>query len=328
MENSNNYNAAVKYISKSLRAYLENVPEAVKEETYEIRLRSCRPVSLYGSYGTYFIGNGGDVQLHSFDSLISTCTDVKDSFNRICSYSIHSFQRFINNGYIPMENGNRAGVCGTAVCDKDDISSVKDISSINIRISREKKGCADNLLKKYQSLTGSIIIAGPPSSGKTTIIRDLARQLSNAQSGKYYKVAVIDERREISGISDGIITNDIGVTSDILDSYPKADAIDIAVRTLSPEIIICDEISTDKEIEAIRKGINCGVRFVVTVHAGSQQELYTRKQIEELLMTYSFSKLFLLGTGSQIGEITDEFDSGELLNEISLRRIGCSNYCR
>lgn len=326
MSGAQNFNSAAKFVSTVIREKLLNIPETIKKQTYEIRLRSMKPLSLVGAYGTLFLNIDASLSGITENAIIITSEDIKDTFNRICAYSIHTFQRFVNNGYIPMENGNRAGVCGTAVCENGMITNVKDISSINLRIAREIKGCADEILNFFPGEISSFIIAGAPSSGKTTIIRDIARQLSSGRNGKYVRTALIDERREISGIINGYASSDVGICTDILDSYPKSEAIDIAVRTLSPQLIICDEISSVKEVEAIKRGINCGVKFIVTVHAGSEEELFLRTQIEELLMTYTFEKVFLLGTGENIGRVMKETDSREILNEISLRRIGCNNY--
>lgn len=326
MEGTEKFNGAIRFVAKRLKKQLETVSDEVKQNTYEIRLRSERPLSLSGAYGTYFLSENGEISETADNALIVTADEIRDTFNRICSYSIYTFQRCINSGYIPMENGNRAGVCGTAVCENGVVTSVRDITSVNIRIARQVKGCGDEILNYLDGSDESIIIAGPPSSGKTTIIRDIVRQISSGRNGRYVKTAVIDERREISGIMNGIITNDIGLTSDVLDSYPKSEAIDIAVRTLSPETIVCDEIATQSELFAIKTGINCGVRFIVTVHAGSEEELFSRKQIEELLSTYSFKKLFLLQNGKNIGKVKKVYDTGEILHEISLRRIGCGGH--
>ena len=319
MNEIKNFNSAVKYISNKYRDMFLSLDDEFKINTYEIRFRSDRPVSFIGAYGTKFLSADGNICKCPDNPLKFSYEDIKDTFNRICAYSVYAFQKCINRGYIPMENGNRAGVCGTAVCEKDNIISVKDITSINVRISKEIKGLADELLMSANPEQESFIIAGPPSSGKTTLIRDIARQISSGKNEKYIKTAIIDERREISGISNGIITNDVGFSSDVLDSYPKSDAIDIAVRTLSPEVIICDEVATDYEIAAIRNGVNCGVNFIVSVHVAGEEDIYIRKQIRELLMTYSFKKLFLLGTGENIGKIIKEYNSEEIINEIRHR---------
>ena len=324
MRNIQNFDSAIKNIVDRIRNNLEILPESIKASTYEIRLRANRPVCLVGEYGTAFSTEDGKISIDNINKscITASVSDVKDTFNRICSYSIHTFQRSINNGYVPMSGGCRAGICGTAVCENGKIINVKDISGINIRIAKQILGCCKEILDIFDG--ESLIIAGAPNSGKTTVLRDLIRCLANGETGKFYKVSVIDERKEIASVIDGIAMNDIGYTSDVLDAYPKNQAIDIAVRTLSPEIIACDEVMTDDEIRAIKSGVNCGSKFIVTVHADSEEEIISRKQIEELLGTYSFSKLILLDSRN-IGKIKKVYEVGELNYEISLRRIGCNN---
>lgn len=317
-----NFDSAASSVSPRLREILIGLSDEIKNTTYEIRLRSGKPLNLIGKYGTVFIfENSTCTSKPSSNCIKVSSEEVRDTFNRVCSYSIHTFQRSINSGYIPMKNGNRAGICGTAVCDNGIITNVKDISSLNLRISREVIGCADEIVSLLKSCKKGIIIAGSPNSGKTTVLRDLIRQSASGKLGKFYKVCAIDERREISAVCDGIITNDIGITCDVLDSYPMAQAIDTAVRTLSPDIIACDEISSEDEISAIVKGVNCGVKFILTLHAGGYEELLSRKQAERILETGAFGKVVLLGSGESIGKIRQVYDSGELINEIYLHRI-------
>ncbi len=318
-----NFDTAILSISPRVRNILFSLSDEIKSTTYEIRMRSEKPLTLIGKYGTVFIFENATCTSKYTETCIKTSSEeIKDTFNRICSYSIHTFQRNINSGYIPMQNGNRAGVCGTAVCDGENVTNVKDISSLNLRISKEIKGCADEIADLLKKDEKGIIIAGAPNSGKTTVLRDLIRQAASGVLGKYYKVSAIDNRREISAVCDGIITNDLGITCDVLDSYPTAKAIDISVRTLSPEIIACDEISTEDEVKAIKHAVNCGVKFILTLHAGSYDELLKRKQLEELLKTHSFGKVVLLGTGESIGKVKSVYDSKELINEIYLHRVG------
>ncbi len=319
---SENFDSAAYSVSPRLRNILIKLSDEIKNTTYEIRMRSGKPLNLIGKYGTVFIFEDSTCS-GKYDSkcVKVSSEEIRDTFNRICSYSIHTFQRSINSGYIPMKNGNRAGICGTAVCENGAITNVKDISSINLRISREVFGCADEIIGLIEESDKGIIIVGPPSCGKTTVLRDLIRQTASGKLGKYYKVCAIDERREISAVNGGIITNDIGITCDVLDAYPMAQAIDISVRTLSPDIIACDEISSYEETQAILRGVNSGVRFILTLHAGDYSELILKKQFEQLLETRAFGKVVLLGTGESIGKIRQVYDAGEMINEIYLHRL-------
>ncbi len=309
------FSQAISIISPELKMKLSQLPQKDKKEIFDIRLRISKPVILIKKNEKVYLQNNSTCSnQRTGEEYICTEQIINDTFNRLCCFSVHSHLSQLIKGYVTISGGHRAAVTGTAVYGVNgEIISIKNISSISIRIAREVIGCSDNLFstlfKKGQAQ--SIIIAGPPCSGKTTILRDMARRLSE----KLFTVCVIDERQEIAAMNNGLATMDLGPNSDILDNFAKKDATDIAVRTLSPEIIVIDEVSTNEEINAIKSAVNSGVKFIVTVHASDFNEIVNRQQIVSLINTYSFSKLVLL---KKHGEY-EIYDTRDLHDEIIRR---------
>lgn len=203
--------------------------------------------------------------------------DIADCFAELCRYSVHSYSREIAEGFITLDGGHRVGLCGTAVMSGGAVVSVKDISSLNIRIAREVRGCAEELYGRF--FAGglcSLLLAGRPMSGKTTVLRDLSRML-----GEKYRVALIDSRNELSASVRGLPTLDVGENTDVLCGYTKSAGIMTALRSLSPDVIICDEIGDD--FDAVEQCLFCGVKVIAAAHAGSLSELSRRRGTDRLL---------------------------------------------
>lgn len=321
MDNLIKFEQAVSVLSSKIRAILLNLPESVKIKTQEIRLRSNKPIIIIGTYGCRFLSSTGRASyICSQNSKVITANELAETFNRICEYSVHSYQDSIINGYITIDGGHRAGICGTGVCCDEKISSLRDVSSINLRIAGEHIGAADEIIcKLFSNSLKSIIIAGAPSTGKTTILRDLSRQLAGGCAGDYFKTVIVDERREIAATKNGIPQNDIGVNCDVLDMFPKNVGILTALRSMSPDIIICDEVGSIADASAIDSGINSGVKFAASVHASTFEELQNRPQISKLLDSGAFDNVVLLKSCQTPGIISKIYEVGEIQNEI------CSN---
>lgn len=301
------FDSAAQGLCGSLRTILFQIPESVKEKAQEIRLRANRPVAVYTGKETYFVKEQGRLTQRFDRTLpIVSSQEILDSFHHCCSYSVYSHQHEIRQGFVTMAGGHRVGVCGTAVYEENRVSGIRDISSLNIRIAREVYGAADELLGELDKEISGLLIAGPPSSGKTTILRDLARQLSI--KGK--KVVVIDERGELGGAFQGICQNDLGL-SDVLTGFPKGEGILQAVRCLSPEIIICDEAGSRQEAAAIEEGLNAGVGLITTLHAGSLEEIYRRSQGIQLLQSGAFYRIVLLEGRSAPGTVQGIYEVGD-----------------
>lgn len=272
---------------------------------FEIRLRRDKPVILCFTGGcAYLSSNGVPTACKSNDNVIMHSVDFDNFFMKLCGYSLYSNTDSLKKGYLTLANGSRVGVCMSAVTENGSIISVKDAVSLNIRIPREIKHCADSLCRTlFTDGLRSVIVFSGVSGGKTTLLRDIARNLSE----QMYKVAVIDERNEIAAKRETEITADVGDNTDVLTSFPKVQGIEAAVRTLSPDVIILDEVANADEARSIASAFSCGVRFILSVHASTIAELKIKTAVKSLLKMNEFSNAVMIDGGFKykIFDITD-----------------------
>jgi stage III sporulation protein AA len=289
MENEKNFNNVLYALPDRLIPFLQKLSDCVKSNASEIRLRAGLPLALTVKGETVFVRQSGQTQFFiSNDALKVTKSDLEECFKKLCNNSVYAHENELKNGYITMKNGCRAGICGNL----SDEGFLTDISSVNIRIAREILGCANEIIKNYTC--GGLLIAGPPCSGKTTVLRDLVRQLALGNTGRIKKVAVIDSRHEISGSSGGISLNDLGPATDVLICENKAIGIEIALRTMFPDVIAFDEICTVAELKSVSDSFCSGVDIITTAHIGSIEELTQRNVTYSLLKSGAISFIALL----------------------------------
>ena len=312
------FREAIKVLPERLHVLLNEINPDIARDIQEIRIRAHKPLVLVVKGASTFITYNGRISfLLPQNAVAIKSEEVEQIFNNACGYSVHSHLKTISKGFVTLNGGHRVGIAGEAILENGKIVGVKNISSLNIRIAREHIAVADEIIKYiYTGSLKSIIIAGPPLSGKTTMLRDIARQLSGPDLSRYYKTVIVDERNEISASILGCIPNDLGINTDVLSGYPKSDGILCALRSLSPDIILCDEVGTLKEVMAIEEGINSGVRFVVSVHASDKKELLTRPQSKKLILSGAFDNVVLLKSGDEPCSIKDIFESRALEDEI------------
>ena len=286
----------VSALVKKYKALLDSVPDDIKNQAFDIRLKSGQPLAICAKSGIYYIKDIGRVSKNAeSDIIICSESDIKEVFLHICAHSVFSHENEIKNGFVSVNSSYRAGICGTAVTEDGKITNVKDISSIVLRIPREIRGCANKLFGKNINFTKGILIVGEPSSGKTTFLRDLTASLSWGRYTSPKRIAVLDERGEIEG------SFNLGPMADILNGYPKQEGFNCAIRMLSPEIIVCDELS-DMDLEIVSKSVFSGVGIIATVHS-TQMDFLKRPLCKKLVESGAFETIAFLRSRGYPSEI-------------------------
>lgn len=273
---------------------VEALGEYLKDNALqEIRLKIEKPIIITSSKGEVVL------------SYILGREDIKYILQRISNYSLYAYEEEIRQGFITIRGGHRVGLAGECVMDNGKVKTIRNISSLNIRICREILGCSKKVMKyivEDKKVLNTLIIS-PPKCGKTTILRDIARNLSDG--GK--KISIIDERSEIAASYLGVPQMKVGIRTDVLDNCLKSEGLIMAIRSLSPEIIICDEIGTLKDIEALIMAFNSGVNIVVTLHGESLNDLTNRSVFKELLENNVVERVILLGNREGVGTVENVY---------------------
>lgn len=311
------------YLPPPLRDVVIQVPERIQAMTQEIRLRAGAPVILSTPAGELLVTRSGQVSEWLSDgALLCDYAQLEECFERLCEYSVHTHQQEIRQGYISTRSGCRAGIAGTVVTEGGRIVTMRQITSVCIRIARRHDGCSAALAAELiggDGLPRSALLAGEPSSGKTSLLRDLARQFSGGRLGRRYRTVVVDERGELS--AEGGLAG-----CDVLLHCPKGEGILQAVRCLAPDVVLFDEIGTMEEVQAVMAGLNAGVAAIATAHCRDILSLLRRPPVRTALEGGAFSCVVLLegrrspGVWRQIVETEELYGQGT--GAIADRRVG------
>ncbi len=295
------FDRVLRYLPTILSSCLSKMPQPLKNSVVELRLRLNKPIMVVTVLDMSYITLEGTITQCINNALIIDDALMRETILSITGRALHSKQTELANGYITMPGGNRVGVAGTAIIENDKIVGIKNISSLNIRIAKNTKlPDIESLRKIINNEMFSLLIIGAPRTGKTTLLKSIASQLSC--DGR--QVTVIDTRCEIAPN-----VGDFHSGCDILSAFPRAEGIINAVKSLAPDVIICDEIGSIADATAVEAAINSGVNLVVTAHASNLIGARKRPGLSRLFEMEAFSDIAIL-QGSKTPGIIKEVLNG------------------
>lgn len=282
----------IKYFPNQIYNLIKNTIEQdskIEKELEEIRIRAQRPILLKTRQADLII-----------DYLVTT-SEILQIIERLCENSIYAYKNQICEGFLTIKGGHRIGITGTAVVEQEKIINLKYITSLNIRIAREIKNCSNDILtqiidKENNSIFNTIIVA-PPGKGKTTMLRDIIRNISNGIPSMNFKgmtCGLVDERGEIAAMYKGIPQNEIGIRTDVIENISKEKGMKMLIRSMAPEVIACDEIGSKEDIQAIQQAMTAGIKGIFTIHGKNMQDLKRNIGINDLIENKQIEKIIFL----------------------------------
>lgn len=311
-------------LAPPIRNLLEKMARDVWVEVEEVRLRQNRPLMLVLARGDCFVDHRGIPISSATGAYIVTGDDMKRTLQLMSSSSIYSLEEELRQGFLTLQGGHRVGLTGKVVLEQGRVRFLKHITGLNLRIARELPGVADKAIPylldgKRNSIYHSLIVS-PPQGGKTTILRDLIRQISWGIPTRGFpglKVGVVDERSEIGGCCAGVPQVDLGPRTDILDGCPKAEGMMMLIRSMSPQVIAADELGRKEDVEAIEEALHVGAKLLTTAHGYSLESLKRRPILSHILARGIFERILFLGFSLGVGTLEAVIDGETHLSLLS-----------
>lgn len=265
------------YLSEKVRRYLYNVNLS---DAYEIHMAPDMPLCIYFTDGRWCVTRKGVLTRSLSDAVRVTKEDISRTLELITGASVYSVKDEMAQGYITVAGGHRIGITGSAVIRGGRVSFIKDVSALCFRLAGESIGASDKVIDYITDGTSvkNTIFISPPGAGKTTILRDTARRLSDMG----FRISIVDERHEIAAMSFGKSAFDLGISCDVLTGVNKAEGMMMMLRSMSPEVIITDELGTAEDFKAVKRLMNCGVSVIASAHGTSSTSLANRYEGGEI----------------------------------------------
>ncbi len=271
-----------------------------KYNVEEIRLIAGKPVTLFTDGKSRYVSAMGDITSSAGSAISVSSSQLAEIFKAACNGSVYAAEEEIRRGFITIEGGHRVGICGTAVLKGGEVTYIKYISALNIRLAKQAIGSSKDILPiVYDKFARNTLIVSPPGCGKTTMLRDIARVL-----GSRYKIGIADERSEIAASYMGIPQNDVGEKTVVMDLCPKADAINMLIRTMGVELVITDEIGSCEDALAIKNAFNSGVKVIASAHGYCSRDITSHPQLS-CLTEKGFERIITLSRRYGVGSIEE-----------------------
>ncbi|MHB8075029.1 stage III sporulation protein AA [Desulfosporosinus fructosivorans] len=302
-----------RWFGEEISSIINNIKAVPFHEVEEIRLRVGQPLMVRTSDKDLFMNRDGEVT-NPEKAYFVTREDLVCALERMTQSSVYAAQEDLKQGFLTLPGGNRVGVTGEAVLLRGQIQTLKHVSALNLRIAREIKGQGLKiipLLLDEKGLFYHTLLISPPRAGKTTLLRDLIRLISNGvpQIGlRGQTVGVVDERGELAGMWQGVPTYNLGYRTDVLDGCPKACGMNMIVRSMAPQVIAVDELGHSDDVTALMDALRTGVRILSTAHASSLEEARSRPTLAHLLEQKVFERLVVLSRKHGPGTIDGVYD--------------------
>ncbi|MEE0776733.1 MAG: stage III sporulation protein AA [Bacillota bacterium] len=301
----------LQYMPISIARDVSTTDSRFLEALEEVRLRRDAPVCLCSGSYQGFLKKGGGITKNAGTAYFCNEKELLDALNMVTSGSVYALAEEFRRGYITLQGGHRVGLAGRVIVEEGHVKTMRSISSLNYRIAKEVKGIGKKILPflvEGKRFLNTLIIS-PPRCGKTTLLRDLVRILSNGEGiARPMNISLVDERSEIAGSYLGHPQLNVGCCTDILDSAPKEEGMMMAIRSLAPDILVTDEIGSLGDGRAVREAVRCGISLLLSAHGSDMEDIMGRPMIAELMADHLFRRFVVLSAEQGPGTIHGIFD--------------------